>query len=162
MKIHKAILVLIIVWLGMTAVSPVAAQSPVPGNPSEDDVNRVAKKLYCPVCPNTPLDVCETKACKDWRAQIKTELTAGWSDQQVIAYFVNQYGQRVLAEPERRGFTSLVWVLPVVAVLAGGIFTWQILRSWRSRSSVHSGLPTPPDISPQTLAEIESELRKME
>ena len=33
-----------------------------------------------------------------------------------MAYFVEQYGERVLAEPERSGFNSLIWILPVVAV----------------------------------------------
>src|SRR3989304_9188934 len=72
--------------------------------PTDDEVNAVAKKLYCPVCPNTPLDVCETQACKDWRAQIKDQLSQGWTEQAVMEYFVKQYGERVLAGPERGGF----------------------------------------------------------
>lgn len=155
------ILVVIILAITLNSYSAVFAQQPGPGYPSEDDVNRVAKKLYCPVCPNTPLDVCETKACKDWRAQIKTELTAGWSEPQVIAYFVNQYGERVLAEPERKGFTSLVWILPVMAVLLGSILAWQILRAWHAKSMQPKRMPTPPQIAPQILEQIENELRKM-
>src|SRR5512146_3259850 len=85
------------------AVSKASAQKDIP---TDDQVNRVAKKLYCPVCPNTPLDVCETKACQDWRAQIKDQLAAGWTDQQVIDYFVAQYGERVLAQPPRRAWFS--------------------------------------------------------
>src|SRR5512143_4179847 len=100
--------------------------------PTDDEVNAVAKKLYCPVCPNTPLDVCETKACQDWRQQIRDQLTAGWNEEQIIAYFVAQYGERVLAEPQRGGFTSLVWVLPVVALVLGLVVVWQILKSWRA------------------------------
>src|SRR5512143_2440135 len=100
--------------------------------PTDDEVNAVAKKLYCPVCPNTPLDVCETKACKDWRQQIRDELTAGWGEQQIIDYFVSQYGERVLAEPQRSGFTSLVWVLPVISIVLGLIVVRQVLKSWRA------------------------------
>lgn len=147
--------------LTLFSFSPANAQAPSPGYPSEDDVNRVAKKLYCPVCPNTPLDVCETKACKDWRAQIKDELSAGWTEPQVIAYFVQQYGERVLAEPERRGFTSLVWILPVLVVFAGLLFAWQILKGWRSKARPPLASPAIPQVTPQMLAEIEDELRKM-
>src|SRR4030065_1979302 len=100
----------------LLTVMIVNAQDGQPRIPTEDEVNAVAKKLYCPVCPNTPLDVCETQACKDWRAQIRDQLAAGWSEQQILDYFVEQYGERVLAEPERKGFTSLVWVLTVMAV----------------------------------------------
>jgi cytochrome c-type biogenesis protein CcmH len=129
--------------------------------PTDDEVNAIAKKLYCPVCPNTPLDVCETKACEDWRAQIRDELSAGWSEQQIIDYFVAQYGERVLAEPQRKGFTSLVWMLPVLAVLFGAVVVWQVLKNWRSVRQPPIPNPSPAPISPETLARIEKELREM-
>ena len=34
---------------------------------TDDQVNAVAKQLYCPVCENIPLDVCPTQACAEWR-----------------------------------------------------------------------------------------------
>ena len=36
-------------------------------DPTDDDVNAVAKQLYCPVCENIPLDACGTAACEQWR-----------------------------------------------------------------------------------------------
>ena len=130
--------------------------------PTDDEVNAIAKKLYCPVCPNTPLDVCETKACEDWRAQIRDELASGWTEQQILDYFVAQYGERVLAEPQRRGFTSLVWMLPVIGVLLGVVVVWQVLRMWKK-----DHLPVPvrtsvSNISPEIMAKIEKELREIE
>ena len=99
-KFHRRLFLLLITALtSLLAVSAAYAQSDQPGTPTDDDVNRVAKQLYCPVCPNTPLDVCTTTACKDWRAQIRQQLGQGWSDRQVIDYFKAQYGERVLAEP---------------------------------------------------------------
>src|SRR3990172_170934 len=117
----------------LAASRGVLAQASNPDGPTADEVNRIAKKLYCPVCPNTPLDVCETQACQDWRAQIRDQLSAGWTEDQIINYFVNQYGERVLAEPERSGFTSLVWLLPIIAVLLGLWIAYEILKGWRSR-----------------------------
>jgi cytochrome c-type biogenesis protein CcmH len=161
---RKLILMLVTLSASFAIAAVVSAQdgTPVP-YPSDDDVNRVAKQLYCPVCPNTPLDVCETKACQDWRAQIKDQLAAGWTDEQVIQYFVAQYGERVLAEPRRSGFTSFVWLLPVLSVIIGLVVVAQILRSWKARR------PTPvlvesapsPDVPPEVLARLEKELREM-
>lgn len=130
--------------------------------PTDDQVNTVAKKLYCPVCPNTPLDVCETKACEDWRGQIRDELAAGWSEQQILDYFVAQYGERVLAEPQRRGFTSFVWILPLIFVLLGLVIVWQVLRGWRSSSHLASASPPDPPVSHEILARIEKELKEIE
>ncbi len=134
------------------------AQRPV----TDDDVNRVAKQLYCPVCPNTPLDVCETKACADWRAQIREQLASGWTDQQVIDYFKAQYGERVLAEPARQGFTSLVWLLPAIAIVLGLVVVWYLLRSWRRPAPVAAQAPpVSPEVDPAALARIENELREL-
>lgn len=130
--------------------------------PTDDDVLRVAKKLYCPVCPNTPLDVCETKACEDWRAQIRDQLSQGWTDQQIIDYFVAQYGERVLAEPQRKGFTSLVWFLPLVVVLVGLGIVYEILKNWRKQKPVPVVVTAAPEIPDEVLRKIEREIREMD
>ena len=143
-------------------VSVVYAQGGGPGTPSDNDVNRVAKQLYCPVCPNTPLDVCETKACEDWRAQIRDQLSEGWTDQQIIDYFVAQYGERVLAEPQRKGFTSLVWFLPLLVVLVGLGIVYEILRNWRKQKPVGAIPVSLPEIPEAVLKKIERELREID
>ena len=86
---------------------------------TDDEVNAIAKDLYCPVCESTPLDVCPTQACADWRAVIRTKLSEGDSAEEIRAYFELQYGPRALAEPPRSGFTLAVWILPIGAVVVG-------------------------------------------
>ena len=159
--VRKIVLSLLTIAASFFAVAVVYAQE---GYPTDDDVNRVAKQLYCPVCPNTPLDVCETKACQDWRAQIKDQLAAGWTDDQVIQYFVEQYGERVLAEPRRSGFTSFVWLLPVVSIVIGLVVVAQVLRGWKTKRAapVVPAKPAPAaDIPPEVLERLEEELRKV-
>lgn len=158
--------------VSLTVSQDVSAQPPVPtqlpsGTITDNEVNRVAKKLYCPVCPNTPLDVCETQACKDWRLQIREQLASGWTDKQVMDYFVVQYGERVLAEPERGGFTSLVWMLPVLVAALGLIVVWLVLKSWRSGQKRTPVTVVPkaeitPAVSKDVLAKIEAEIRAMD
>ena len=155
----KFILLLATVFASLLVVSAAYAQKYVP---TDDDVLRVAKNLYCPVCPNTPLDVCETKACEDWRAQIRDQLSQGWTDQQIIDYFVAQYGERVLAEPKRKGFTSLVWFLPLIAVLVGVGIVYEILRNWRKQKPVAVVPVSTPEIPEAILKKIEREIREMD
>jgi len=158
---------LVAAWL-LAAVLIVAAASAQEGGedyPTDDDVNRVAKNLYCPVCPNTPLDVCETKACEDWRAQIRDQLAAGWTEERVIAYFVEQYGERVLAEPRRKGFTSLVWILPLIAISLGLTGLGRVMRDWRrtrrSDKAPDETLKSSPALPPDVLDRIERELKEI-
>ncbi|HBG74707.1 MAG: hypothetical protein A2X25_11790 [Chloroflexi bacterium GWB2_49_20] len=158
---RKLILALLVTLASLYLATLVYAQGTTPGYPTDNDVNQIAKKLYCPVCPNTPLDVCETQACKDWRGQIRDQLSEGWTEQQVIDYFVAQYGERVLAEPQRKGFTSLVWLFPVIAALLGLWISYEILKGWRAKKQVTIPIVENSQISPEVLAKIEEEIRKL-
>ena len=110
--------------VSLLAIGAAAAQTPPPV--SDNDVNRVAGQMYCPVCENIPLDVCPTQACAQWRDLIREKLAMGWSDQQVKDYFVAQYGDRVLAEPPRRGLNWLVYILPPVFFVGGAFLVYTV------------------------------------
>src|SRR5512135_1880760 len=115
----------------LLSVRPAAAQAPTP---SDDEVNRIAHQLYCPVCENTPLDVCPTEACRQWRDLIRQQLAQGWSEDRIKQYFVDQYGARVLAEPPATGLNWLVYVLPPLIILAGAFMLVRAMRSWTKPS----------------------------
>lgn len=113
--------------LAFVSVGSVLAQDP---EPSDDEVNAIAKQLYCPVCENIPLDVCPTQACEQWRATIRDKLALGWNEEQIKQYFADQYGDRVLATPPARGLNWIVYVLPPAVIVLGAVFLFQALRSW--------------------------------
>ncbi len=160
MRIRPLLILLTVAALSLGAS---AAQAGSGDPPTDDDVNSVAKKLYCPVCPNTPLDVCETEACQDWRAQIRSQLESGWEEDQIINYFVEQYGERVLAEPRMSGFTTLVWLFPLAALIAGLIILRQVLFRWRVSSDPADleDSDSPKEVPPAVLRRIESELEEL-
>jgi cytochrome c-type biogenesis protein CcmH len=121
-------LFLAVLWTGAAF-----AQGPAP---SDDDVNRIAKQLFCPVCENTPLDVCPTQACAQWRALIRQKLAEGWTEAQIKQYFVEQYGARVLSEPPRSGLNWLVYIVPPVLFVVGLII---LIRTFRPAESITDG-----------------------
>ncbi len=133
------------------------AQKPTP---SDDEVNRIAHQLYCPVCENTPLDVCPTEACRQWRDLIRQQLSQGWSEDRIKQYFVDQYGARVLAEPPRTGLNWLVYVLPPLIILAGAVLLLRAMRSWTKPAP--SGPPVEKEATPKDeyVARLEEELKK--
>ena len=62
--------------------------------PTDDEVNAIAKQLYCPVCENTPLDVCPTEACRQWRELIRLQISEGMTEAEIKQYFVDQIAHR--------------------------------------------------------------------
>lgn len=136
----------------------VLAQGPTP---TDDEVNRIAKQLYCPVCESTPLDVCPTEACRQWRDLIRTMLAEGKSEQEIQQYFVTQYGARVLAEPPNRLVTYLV---PAVAILLGALMLFRGFQMWLKPSTVKAEAEdTEQDVKPNQdpyIARLEEELKQ--
>ena len=94
-----------------------------------DEVNTVARQLWCPLCGGRlRLDSCELKACAQMREVIAIKLAEGEDAESIRAYFLEQYGPQILGEPPRQGFSWLAWILPLVAVAGGGIFLWLRLQ----------------------------------
>lgn len=162
-RLHLVALLSIAFLAVLLLVSVASAQTGGPANITPNDVNRVARQLYCPVCPNTPLDVCETQACKDWRELIRQKLAAGASDQEVIDYFVAQYGQRVLAQPPAKGFNLLMWIIPLAALIAGMAALIVILAAWSGRTRRPAAVSAceirPNELPAEYVARVERELQ---
>jgi len=126
------LLLLILVLAGLAAKPAIAQGS----EPTDDDVNRIAKQLYCPVCESTPLDVCPTEACRQWRDLIRQMLSEGKSEAEIKQYFVEQYGVRVLDEPPNRWVSYLV---PVVAFLLGAFMLFRGFKMWLKPVGTEAG-----------------------
>jgi len=162
---HRSRIFIIIVLIGLVQffALPMStlAQSGSSGTITDDQVNAIAKELYCPVCENVPLDVCGTQACEQWRELIRQKLAEGWSAAQIKQYFVDQYGDRVLATPPVRGFNWLIYVLPPLMILAGGIILYRALKNWKTPVAVETNaVETPPPNKEDYLTRIEEELKK--
>jgi cytochrome c-type biogenesis protein CcmH len=138
--------------------APVSAQQPIP---SDDEVNALAREMYCPVCENIPLDACPTQACAQWRALIREKLAMGWTHDQIKAYFAEQYGDRVLAEPPLRGLNWLVYVLPPLFILIGVFILARVFRASRDNNTAPPAAVNRDDVDPADdpyLSRVEEEL----
>ncbi len=142
--------------------APVSAQ-----DPEFEDINEIAKQLNCPTCQGINLSDCRTQTCSQWKNQIADLLSDGYTDQEVMDYFSTTYGTQVLQEPPRSGFTLLLWVLPVIALIGGGAWLFVILRRWSERQPVQEAVvaapPTnnaapPPQPADDYLSQVERDL----
>ncbi|MBN2385851.1 MAG: cytochrome c-type biogenesis protein CcmH [Anaerolineales bacterium] len=141
-KKRLRISIFVLLFLGLSflfsavQVPPALAQE---ATPSDDEVNAIARQLYCPVCENTPLDVCPTEACRQWRDLIRQMLAEGRTEDEIKQYFVDNYGARVLAEPPRSGFFWLVYIVPPAAILAAAFFFIRAFRTWKQMAREPAG-----------------------
>ena len=148
------LLTLLAVFMPLTAA---LAQQPTP---SDDEVNAIAKQLFCPVCENTPLDVCPTQACAQWRELIREKLAAGWSEEEIKDYFIEQYGARVIGVPPAQGLNWLIYLIPPVAVLAGAFVLYKAFRSGKQPAEKAAAEVAVPPPSNEYISRLEEELKK--
>ncbi|HMN13936.1 MAG TPA: cytochrome c-type biogenesis protein CcmH [Bellilinea sp.] len=130
-------ILMMLLLAGLFAVSAgsssVQAQAPTP---SDNQVNEVARQMYCPVCENIPLDVCPTTACAEWRELIRLKISEGLTTEEIKQYFALQYGDRVLAQPPARGLNWLVYLLPPLMIVVGLFFVYRYLSTSQKRKKI--------------------------
>jgi cytochrome c-type biogenesis protein CcmH len=100
----------------------------------DDAVRRVALQLQCPVCEGETVADSPSGLAGDMRSVIRTKITAGESDQQILDEFVASYGDSILTEPPKRGISLGVWVGPVIGVALGALLLGVLLKTWRRTS----------------------------
>ncbi len=92
----------------------------------------VASQLQCPVCHGESVADAPSPLAQEMRSLIREELSQGMSEQQVIAYFHARYGDEILESPPTTGFTSLIWLAPVLIVMLGFFMLLSVAREWRT------------------------------
>jgi cytochrome c-type biogenesis protein CcmH len=129
--------------------------------PTDDEVNAIAKQIYCPVCENTPLDVCPTQVCAQWRELIREQIAMGWTEAEIKQYFVVNYGDRVLAMPPAQSLLNqLFYILPVAAVATGMFILVRAFKSWQKPLDLNQAESVPDPKADAYIQRLEEELRK--
>ncbi len=112
---------------------PAAQAAPRPDDAELDRLTaEVADQLRCPVCRNQSVLESSSELARSMQGVIRERLAGGESPQEVKAYFVGRYGEWILLKPKARGLNLLVYLLPAVVVLGGGLFVRARLRAWRA------------------------------
>jgi cytochrome c-type biogenesis protein CcmH len=151
-------LVVLSLWL-TSATASAQGISPTVGETEVtlDEVNQVARELWCPLCSGVRLDGCELKACDQMKEIIAIKLSEGEDTTSIKSYFVDQYGPQVLGAPPLEGFNWLAWILPVAVMIGGGVFLWLRSKQW-----IRPSAALPVESTPRAVAEKSEYERKLE
>ena len=90
----------------------------------------IAAELRCPVCRNQSVVESNADLSREMQDLVRERLVAGDTPDEVKEYFVSRYGEWILLEPQRRGINWLVWGLPFVVLILGGVLAVTLLRRW--------------------------------
>ena len=101
---------------------------PVAAAELEERTNEVGALLRCPVCQGMSVADSKAEMAVNMKGQVRELLERGYTEEQILEYFERSYGQFVLLRPKFEGVTAAVWIIPVIALLAGIGITFFSLR----------------------------------
>lgn len=119
-------------WIGSVVIAllTVATVGLFAGSaPSPDRAQALEDRLRCPTCKNVAIADSFSETAAGMRRIIAEQVAEGRSDEQIITYFIERYGDWVLLDPPVEGQTLLLWLLPIAAAGAGAVVLTRARRS---------------------------------
>lgn len=105
----------VLIWAIVCLFAAVAVAAPS----LEDQVNAIAGDLMCPVCEGQTVAESNALLAQQMREIIRERLRRGENHEQILAFFVTQFGESVLATPPKRGATLALWLAPLAVFALG-------------------------------------------
>ncbi|GJM16800.1 MAG: cytochrome C-type biogenesis protein [Thermodesulfobacteriota bacterium] len=131
------------------------------GKTIDDQTKEISYLLMCPVCQGQSVGESNSNLAHDMRDIVRKQLEQGKSKEEILAYFVNSYGESILASPPPKGINWLLWLLPGVGIITGGIiitlFLFKAQRDDKNEDSQE--IKTQPKMDNEYLNRIEEELK---
>lgn len=139
----RLLLSLLVLIAGANAVLAVEPDEVLKDAGLEARARGLSAELRCLVCQNQSIDDSNAPLAKDLRLIVRERLKAGDSDTQVKEFLVARYGDFVLLKPPFAAYTLILWVSPLLVLLAAA---YVARRSFGSRD-------TAPVVAPLSAAE---------
>jgi cytochrome c-type biogenesis protein CcmH len=151
--------ILLLAALALTFSVAAEEAKPVGGDPVlEKHVQALTSELRCLVCQNQTIADSHADLAIDLKNQVREKLAQGMSDQQVIDYMVERYGDFVLYRPPVKSTTWLLWFGPFLLLVLG-----LIALAWRIKSrAVALEAQTLTEAELQRAAELLSDKREIQ
>jgi len=145
----RVVLVAAVVLASFAAtVSAVAAPSP----------SDLEAEFVCPTCKTT-LDQSDSPIARRMKQVIRNSLAEGKTEAQIRHQLVAQFGPAVVAEPPKKGFDLLAWLVPLGILAAGAVGVGAIAWGWRRRRADE---PPPAPLDPALERRLDAELERFD
>lgn len=97
----------------------------------EERLARLSRELRCLQCQNETLAESRAGLAEDLRREIREQIRAGKSDQEIIAFLTQRYGEFILYRPPVKPTTYLLWFGPFVLLLLGLLILFRYVKRRR-------------------------------
>ena len=121
--------------------------TPIAGAELERRAHEVSALLRCPVCQGLAVADSKAEMAINMKGQVHDLLARGYTEEQILSYFEQSYGQFVLLKPKFEGMNVLVWLLPVLALIGGALIVMMVIRKLQKAPVAEKTDDQPPTTS---------------
>ena len=104
----------------------------------EDQVQSIAQTIKCPECRGESVASSSARSAKAIKTDIAARLARGQSPDEIRDFYAGRYGESILLTPSGSGTASLVWIIPVVAIIVAVAGLAAAFVRWRGADDVHA------------------------
>ncbi|WP_455481085.1 cytochrome c-type biogenesis protein [Bartonella sp. B12(2025)] len=102
----------------------------------ESRARDISSHLRCPVCQNQSIDDSDAFLARDLRLLIRERLKMGHTNQQVIDFLVERYGEFILLKPPFNKTTWFLWLSPLIIITIGASTIFFQVRRCKHRKFI--------------------------
>ena len=136
-----------------------------PGHSSALTRSEIEKNLICYACPGEPLNIDRCSGGDQMRATIDSMLAEGKGKEEILAFFVERFGDEILTAPPKKGFNLVAYAAPFVGLVIGAAIASVLVGKWAAagrRGVKDEELKADEPLDDEMQGKIEEELKKLE
>jgi cytochrome c-type biogenesis protein CcmH len=150
----------LVLGLVLSTYAPQQAGSALLDPPREARVQALGKQLRCPMCQGLSIADSNSSAARAQMDKVRELVAAGKTDQEIRDYFTSRYGEWALLDPAASGMNLLVWLLPLVLLVGGGLAIARTLRARPPTAPAAPPAPEAPSSDDPYIEAVRAELRR--
>ncbi len=104
--------------------------------PAADRVEALSSAIRCPFCNGESLADSQSGVAADYRALIAERVEAGATDEEIMEEFAANFGDSFILDTSTSAWSVALWLVPIVALLAGGGVLIMMKRGASGRGSI--------------------------
>ena len=97
-------------------------------NQDEPRFKQLSQMLRCMVCQNQSIADSNADLARDFRNRVKEQINAGQTNEQIIQYMVERYGDYIVYKPPFNWTTAILWLGPFILAVLGFIMIGRMIK----------------------------------
>jgi cytochrome c-type biogenesis protein CcmH len=133
--VRRLMLLTVLLWLPALAMAGIDAYE-FNSDAERERYQQLIDEMRCPKCQNQNLSGSDSPIAADLRREVHRMVEGGQSNEQIIEFMVNRYGEFVLYRPRMSSATAVLWGLPVALLVLGIVVVQLLIRRRRAQVDV--------------------------